>query len=120
MAYSLSVAGSDWKTIYVITFATTSIYLLLQIYLLLHFYHFPKYFFNLGMCIPIFPQLLSYQVRNVVSGVDLPDKVEWTKFSCMEWTHDGLGFFYNRLIKYVYIIIRTRTYELSSLISSMS
>lgn len=26
---------------------------------------------------------------------DLPDTLEMVKFSCMAWTHDGRGMFYN-------------------------
>lgn len=33
-------------------------------------------------------------VRDVETGKDLPDKLENAKFSGMDWTHDGLGFFY--------------------------
>eukprot|EP00501_MAST-03F_sp_TOSAG23-6_P000481 GSMAST32.ASY1.ANO1.494.1 assembled CDS len=35
-------------------------------------------------------------VRDVASGKDLSDKIEWVKFSGVSWTHDNLGFFYSR------------------------
>lgn len=35
-------------------------------------------------------------VRDVESGKDLADKVEWVKFSNICWTHDDQGFFYGR------------------------
>jgi prolyl oligopeptidase len=38
----------------------------------------------------------EWRVRNVDTGKDLPDKVEWSKFSDASWTKDGKGFFYSR------------------------
>jgi prolyl oligopeptidase len=35
-------------------------------------------------------------VRDLASGRDLPDTVRWVKFSDIEWTRDGRGFFYSR------------------------
>jgi len=37
-----------------------------------------------------------WQVRDLASGKDLADKIEWVKFSKAEWTPDGKGFFYSR------------------------
>ena len=38
----------------------------------------------------------TIHVRNVKSGKDLPDVVQWAKFSDVSWTEDGKGFFYSR------------------------
>jgi prolyl oligopeptidase len=38
----------------------------------------------------------TWQVRDVASGRDLPDRVTWSKFSSAAWTADGAGFFYGR------------------------
>lgn len=38
----------------------------------------------------------SWRVREVATGRDLDDVLEWIKFSGAAWTHDGLGFFYSR------------------------
>ncbi len=38
----------------------------------------------------------SWQVRDLKSGKDLADKVQWVKFSSAQWTPDGKGFFYSR------------------------
>jgi prolyl oligopeptidase len=38
----------------------------------------------------------SVHVREIASGRDLPDKVEWMRFSRLSWTKDGKGFFYAR------------------------
>lgn len=38
----------------------------------------------------------TYYVRDVGSGKDLNDKLEWVKFSGAAWTIDGKGFFYSR------------------------
>ncbi len=35
-------------------------------------------------------------VRDLVTGQDLPDRVEWFRFSGLGWTKDGKGFFYSR------------------------
>jgi prolyl oligopeptidase len=37
---------------------------------------------------------VKWHVRNVASGKDLPDIVEWSKFSGAAWLKDGSGFFY--------------------------
>jgi len=39
--------------------------------------------------------------------VDLPDKVEWAKFSGISWTHDNKGFFYSRYPKPANLADRT-------------
>ena len=36
------------------------------------------------------------RVRYVATGTDLPDKIEWVKFSGISWAKDGSGFFYSR------------------------
>jgi prolyl oligopeptidase len=36
------------------------------------------------------------RVRDVASGQDLPDRIQWVKFSATAWTHDHLGFYYSR------------------------
>jgi prolyl oligopeptidase len=36
------------------------------------------------------------RVRDVETGNDLPDHVQWMKFASPSWTRDGRGFFYSR------------------------
>jgi prolyl oligopeptidase len=38
----------------------------------------------------------TIKVRNVATGADLPDTVEWAKFTGIAWLKDGSGFFYSR------------------------
>jgi prolyl oligopeptidase len=38
----------------------------------------------------------SWHVRDVETGEDLSDRLEWIKFSGASWTHDNQGFFYSR------------------------
>ncbi len=38
----------------------------------------------------------EWRVRSVETGKDLPDVVQWVKFSSASWTGDGKGFFYSR------------------------
>lgn len=38
----------------------------------------------------------EWRVRDVVTGKDLDDRLEWVKFSSANWTKDGAGFFYSR------------------------
>jgi len=38
----------------------------------------------------------TWKVRDLATGQDLADKIEWVKFSSASWTADGLGFFYAR------------------------
>lgn len=38
----------------------------------------------------------NWQVRDVETGVDLPDQLKWIKFSGASWTQDNQGFFYSR------------------------
>ena len=38
----------------------------------------------------------TWRVRDLASGRDLPDRIEWVKFSRATWTPDGKGFFYSR------------------------
>jgi prolyl oligopeptidase len=37
---------------------------------------------------------VKWRVRDVTTGKDLPDLVEWSKFSSASWLKDGSGFFY--------------------------
>ncbi len=38
----------------------------------------------------------EWRVRNIETGQDLPDLIQWVKFSSAAWTRDGKGFFYSR------------------------
>ena len=38
---------------------------------------------------------MEWRVRDVATGEDLPDRVEWSKFSGASWAHDGSGFYYS-------------------------
>lgn len=38
----------------------------------------------------------EWHVRDIATGKDLPDSVEWTKFTSAEWTADGRAFYYQR------------------------
>ncbi|MCB9855812.1 MAG: S9 family peptidase [Phycisphaerales bacterium] len=38
----------------------------------------------------------TYRVRDIDTGEDLSDKIDWIKFSGVSWTKDGDGFFYSR------------------------
>jgi prolyl oligopeptidase len=38
----------------------------------------------------------DWKVRNISTGEDLPDRLQWIKFSGAAWTHDNQGFFYSR------------------------
>jgi prolyl oligopeptidase len=38
----------------------------------------------------------TWRVRRTDTGEDLPDRIEWSKFSGAAWTHDDAGFFYGR------------------------
>ena len=38
----------------------------------------------------------EWKVRDVATGADLPDLLEWVKFSAAAWTRDNQGFFYSR------------------------
>lgn len=40
---------------------------------------------------------LTWRVRDVATGADLPDRVRWSKSETAEWHPDGTGFFYTRL-----------------------
>jgi prolyl oligopeptidase len=37
---------------------------------------------------------VTWRVRDVATGVDLPDEVPWSKFSGAAWAHDDSGFYY--------------------------
>ena len=38
----------------------------------------------------------TWRIRDIATGKDLEDKVEWSKFSGAAWDHDGSGFYYSR------------------------
>ena len=38
----------------------------------------------------------TWRVRDLATGLDLADKIDWVKFSSATWTVDGKGFFYSR------------------------
>ncbi len=37
---------------------------------------------------------MTWRIREVATGIDLPDTVRWSKFSGASWRKDGSGFFY--------------------------
>jgi len=39
---------------------------------------------------------VEWRIRDIESGVDLPDHLQWVKFSGASWTKDSLGFYYSR------------------------
>jgi prolyl oligopeptidase len=39
---------------------------------------------------------VEWRVRNVTNGEDLPETLEWSKFSGAAWAHDNRGFYYCR------------------------
>ena len=39
---------------------------------------------------------LTWRVREVASGADLPDEIRWSKASGASWRKDGSGFYYSR------------------------
>lgn len=38
----------------------------------------------------------TWKVRDLATGEDLADRIDWVKFSSAAWTADGKGFFYSR------------------------
>ena len=42
---------------------------------------------------------LVWHVKDVATGKDLPDEIDWSKFSGASWTKDNRGFFYSRYDK---------------------
>ena len=38
----------------------------------------------------------TWRVRDVATGQDLNDRLDWIKFSTASWAHDGSGFYYSR------------------------
>jgi prolyl oligopeptidase len=38
----------------------------------------------------------EWRIRDIATQQDLPDRIQWVKFSGASWTHDGKGFFYSR------------------------
>ncbi len=38
----------------------------------------------------------TIRVRDIASGNDLSDEIQWMRFSGISWTHDSRGFFYSR------------------------
>lgn len=38
----------------------------------------------------------EFRVREIDTGRDLPDVIQWAKFTGASWTHDNKGFFYSR------------------------
>jgi prolyl oligopeptidase len=38
----------------------------------------------------------EWRVRDIATGKDLTDHIQWVKFSQTSWTHDSKGFFYSR------------------------
>jgi prolyl oligopeptidase len=39
---------------------------------------------------------VEWYVRDIATGVDTDDRLQWVKFSGASWSHDHLGFFYSR------------------------
>jgi prolyl oligopeptidase len=38
----------------------------------------------------------TWHVRDVATGMDLPDRIEWARFSGASWSRDSAGFYYSR------------------------
>ncbi len=41
----------------------------------------------------------TWQVRDIDTGRDLPDVIEWSKFSDAAWSRDNAGFYYSRYVE---------------------
>jgi prolyl oligopeptidase len=39
---------------------------------------------------------MTWRIRDIAGGEDLPDEVRWSKFSSASWMLDGSGFYYSR------------------------
>lgn len=39
---------------------------------------------------------VTFKIRDVETGIDLDDEIEWAKFTTVSWMHDESGFFYSR------------------------
>ena len=39
---------------------------------------------------------MTWRIRDVATGEDLPDHIEWSKFSNAAWRNDSTGFYYSR------------------------
>lgn len=38
---------------------------------------------------------MTWRIRDITTGADLPDEVPWSKFSSAAWAHDNSGFYYS-------------------------
>ena len=108
-AYGLSAKGSDWVTIKVrelvwvflrhgISVCTSMcirVYDAFASYVILHYKVSDIVSGILGFSSSIILRSCRAQIRDTETAQDLSDMLERVKFSCMAWTHDHKGFFYN-------------------------
>ena len=48
----------------------------------------------------------TIHIKDVTTGQDMPEKLEKAKFSSIEWTKDGKGYFFFSYLCYFYLFLK--------------